>query len=451
MLTINKIVQGSIVALSENGYGMFMVQRDQVLVKGVLPGEEVTVKITKKLKDAYVASVVKIVKKDEGRMQSNCVIYDRCGSCHLLHCTYKRQLQLKQLQLTQLVKKSTVSHLKVHDVIGMKHPFGYRNKIIVSFSKGKDRKIKAGFYEEYTHHVVAFEHCLLHDDLCDNIIQSIVLLMQRNRIEPYDEDRRRGLLRHVLIRKGSVSNQIMVVFVLQNNVFPGGKNFVQALLKKHPQITTVVQNVNARKTSVVLGNEERILYGKGFIEDTLCGYKFQISPKSFYQINHDQCEVLYEKALSLCHLQGDEVLLDAYCGIGTIGMYASNFVKQVIGVELNKDAIKDAIHNAKRNGIKNIRFVSDDAGVFMQKCAAQKEHIDIVIMDPPRSGSSQVFMDACANLKAKQIVYVSCDPTTQLRDLQYFKKLGYHAKDMYLVDMFPNTMSLESIVLLTRN
>lgn len=450
MLSINKIVSGRIHALEENGYGVLYIQRDRVFVKGVLPQEEVKVKIIKKLRDGYVGSVIEIIKKDKGRVKSNCGIYEKCGSCHLLHCSYAQQLELKKSQIEKELRSSSLSNIKVHDVVGMKHPYAYRNKIIVGFTKGKDCKVHAGFYEEYSHKIIPFEHCLLHDESCDKIIQSICGLMEKQRIEPYDEDRRRGFLRHVIIRKGTVSKQIMVVLVVNASTFPARKNFVQGLLKLHPEITTIVQNVNSRKTSIVLGNEERVLYGKGYIEDTLCGYTFRISAKSFYQINHDQCEVLYEKALSLCELKGQERLLDAYCGIGTIGMYASRFVKEVTGVELNKDAVQDAKNNAKLNQIKNIRFVAEDAGKFMVKVASQRQKYDVVIMDPPRSGSTREFMDACAKLSPKQILYISCDPMTQIRDLEYFKKLGYSTKDMYLVDMFPNTQHVETVCLMSK-
>lgn len=450
MLSINKVVSGRILTLEENGYGILQVQKDRVFVKGVLPQEEVKVKITKKLRDGYVGSVLEITQKKEGRVKSECDIYEKCGSCHLLHCTYELQIQLKKVRIEKAIKASSLANIKVHDVMGMKHPYAYRNKIIVGFAKGKDRKIHAGFYEEYSHTIIPFQRCLLHDEACDRLIQSITKLVEKFRIEPYNEDRRQGFLRHVLLRRGTISKQIMVVLVVNNSQFPARKNFVQALVKLHPEITTIVQNVNSRKTSIVLGNEERILYGKGYIEDTLCGYSFRISAKSFYQINHEQCERLYEKALSLCKLKGNERLLDAYCGIGTIGMYASSLVKEVLGVELNKDAVQDAKNNAMLNRIQNIRFVAEDAGKFMVKAAQQKQKFDVVIMDPPRSGSSKEFMDACGKLRPKQIVYISCDPMTQIHDLEYFKKLGYSTQDMYLVDMFPNTQHVESVVLIQR-
>lgn len=450
MLKINQILQGTIQSLDEQGNGILQAQRDCVLVKQVLLQEQVKVKVIKKIKEGYVGSVVEVVKKHPHRVKPACGIYEKCGSCHYLHMDYNAQLELKKKQLVEQIKKSKVAHMQVADVMGMAHPFAYRNKIIVGFSKDRNRRIQAGFYEEYSHNIIPFTHCLLHDEHCDAIIQSIVQLMGKMRIEPYMEDRRSGILRHVLLRKAYVTGEIMVVLVVNQNVFPGAKNFVSALVKQHPQITTVIQNINTRKTSVVLGNQERILYGKGFIEDVLCGYRFRISATSFYQINHDQCERLYEQALALCELTGKETLLDAYCGIGTIGMCASAKAKQVIGVELNKDAVQDAKKNAEINGIKNIRFICEDASAYMAKCAAKKDCIDVVIMDPPRSGSTKQFMDAIAKLKPSRVVYISCDPRTQIRDLEYFKQLGYRFDTMFLTDLFPNTMHVESIVKLVR-
>ena len=242
----------------------------------------------------------------------------------------------------------------------------------------------------------------------------------------------------------------MVVLVINQNVFPARKNFVNALLHKFPNITTIVQNVNTRKTSVVLGDQERVLYGKGYIEDTLCGLKYRISSKSFYQINHEQTQVLYQTGIDMLELTGNEKVLDAYCGIGTIGMSMAHKVKQVIGVEINKDAVNDAIVNAKINDVKNIRFICDDASAYMKKAQQRKERFDVVIMDPPRSGSNEQFLSALVNMKPKQILYISCNPITQVRDMQYLKRFGYVGDAMQGVDMFPNTNHVETICLLSK-
>ena len=340
--------------------------------------------------------------------------------------------------------------LSVQPLIGMAKPFGYRNKVIVSFQRDRSGKLQKGFYEEFSHRIIPYQSCLLHDDLMDDVINSVAVLAEKQRIEPYDERRRRGFLRHVLIRKGRVSKELMVVLVTAAASFPGRKGFVGALLKRHPEITTIVQNINSRSTSVVLGEEERILYGSGKIEDVLLGNRYQISPKSFYQINHEQCEVLYRKALALLELKGTETLLDAYCGIGTIALSAAGHVKQVIGVESNKQAVRDAISNAKNNRIGNARFICDDAAHYMEEAAAQKKRFDVVVMDPPRSGSSEQFIKACARVRAGKIVYISCDPRTQLRDLAVFKRLGYEGDKLIPVDLFPHTNHVETVCLLSR-
>lgn len=242
----------------------------------------------------------------------------------------------------------------------------------------------------------------------------------------------------------------MVVLVLGSPILPSSNNFVKALRKEHPEITTVVLNINDRKTSMILGEREKVLYGKGFIRDELCGCTFRISPKSFYQVNPVQTEILYQKAIEFAHLTGKESVIDAYCGIGTIGLIASGHAKEVVGVELNKDAVKDAKLNKTFNKVENIKFIQGDATEFMVEAAKQKVDVDVIIMDPPRSGSTETFIKAAVSLKPKEIVYVSCDPHTQVRDLKLFRKLGYDFKDVYPYDMFPFTSHIESVVLLTK-
>lgn len=376
----------------------------------------------------------------------NCKIFKQCGSCDYLHLAYEEQLKKKREYCVQLVKKAKLSQVKVTDTIGAKDPYHYRNKVIVGFNQRNE----AGFYEENSHKIIPYTTCLLHDEESDAIIQKIASLLRKYKIQIYNEDRRKGFLRHVLIRRGIKTNQTMVVLVTTSSVFPGSKNFVKELTSQFKSIKTIVMNINTRKTSIVLGNDEKVLFGKGYIEDELCGLKFKISPKSFYQINRDQCEVLYNKALSLLDLKGSETVIDTYCGIGTIGMVASKKAKQVIGVELNKDAVKDAIYNAKMNNIKNIRFINEDATAFMVELAKEKVAIDAVIMDPPRSGTTPDFINAVKALKPKQVVYISCDPSTQVRDLVLFKEAGYAFDTMIPVDMFPMTEHVECITLLCR-
>ena len=375
-----------------------------------------------------------------------CKLYKQCGSCAYLDLDYKLQLEKKKNYVTDLFKKEKLNFVKVHDVLGAKDPFHYRNKIIIGFNQ----KGEPGLYEENSHRIIPYESCLLHDEVSDQVIQELTRLFRKYRISIYNEDKRKGFLRHVLIRRGVVTNQTMVVLVTTSLVFPGSKDFVRELIKAVPSVKTVVLNLNTRKTSIVLGNEEKVLYGKGFIEDTLCGLTFKISPKSFYQINHDQCEVLYNKALDLVKLTKKDVVIDTYCGIGTIGMVASKKVNQVLGVELNKDAIRDAKVNARMNRISNIDFVQADATKFMVELAKENVEMDVLIMDPPRSGTTKEFIQAVNKLKPKRIVYISCDPSTQVRDLVQFKKIGYNFNEVFPVDLFPYTKHVETVCLLSK-
>ena len=380
------------------------------------------------------------------RSNSICPVLNLCGGCQLLDMEYAKQLDFKQKQVEELLK----GLCPVKPIIGMKDPFHYRNKVHAVFDRDKKGNIISGIYEENTHHVVPVEKCLIENQKADEIIGTIRGMLKSFKIRTYDEDTGFGLLRHVLIRKGFSTGEIMVVLVTASPVFPSKNNFVKALREKHPEITTIVQNINGRGTSMVLGDKEHVLYGKGYIVDELCGCRFRISSKSFYQVNSVQTEILYEKALSLSGLTGRELVVDAYCGIGTIGIIASKAAGKVIGVELNQDAVRDAVNNAKMNGIDNIRFYCNDAGRFLVNMAEQGENADVVIMDPPRSGSTEEFMDAVGKLGAGKVVYVSCNPETLARDVRYMKKLGYRAVEAWPVDMFPETDHVETIVLLSK-
>jgi 23S rRNA (uracil1939-C5)-methyltransferase len=376
----------------------------------------------------------------------NCPVVNKCGGCQLQHYSYEKQLEEKQKQVNMLLDK----FCKVEEIIGMENPYYYRNKVHAVFDTDKKGNVISGVYEAGSHKVVSVDSCLIEDQRADNIIVTIRSMLKSFKIRTYNEDTGVGLLRHILIRTGHKSGEIMVVLVLGSHIFPSKNNFVKALLKIHPEITTIVMNVNNKKTSMVLGEREQVLYGKGFIEDTLCDKVFRISPKSFYQINAVQTEILYGKAIELAALNGNETIIDAYCGIGTIGIIASGYVKKVIGVELNRDAVKDAIINAKRNNIKNIYFYNQDAGVFMNQMAEEKQSVDVVFLDPPRSGSTEQFLDSMISMNPKKVLYISCNPETLERDLAYIVKRGYEAKVAIPVDMFPGTEHVETVVLMSR-
>ena len=375
-----------------------------------------------------------------------CPVYKKCGGCDFQGVPYEEQLKIKETQVRQLL----APFCKVHPIAGMKNPYHYRNKVHAVFSHDKKGNAVSGVYQKGTHIVVPVERCMIEDEKADEIIGSIRGLLKSFKIRTYDEDTGYGLLRHVLVRRGFASGEILVVLVTASPVFPSKNNFVKALRKLHPEITTIVQNVNGRGTSMVLGNQEKTLYGKGYIEDILCGYTFRISPKSFYQVNPAQTEILYKKAIKLAGLTGKELVLDAYCGIGTIVLIASRGAGQVIGVELNRDAVRDAVANAKRNQVKNVRFYCADAGKFMVDMAADGVKADVVFMDPPRSGSDVTFLDCLAKMAPKRVVYISCEPESLARDLKYLKKKGYQAEGAWPVDMFGWTGCVETVVMLSR-
>lgn len=375
-----------------------------------------------------------------------CPLYKKCGGCDYQGVPYEEQLKMKET----MVRKLLAPYCRLHPIIGMENPYHYRNKVHAVFSHDRKGNAVSGVYEKGSHRVVPVESCMIEDQKADEIIGSIRGLLKSFKIRTYDEDTGYGLLRHVLVRRGFASGEIMVVLVTASPVFPSKNNFVKALRSLHPEITTIVQNVNGRGTSMVLGDQEKTLYGKGYIEDTLCGCIFRISPKSFYQVNPVQTEVLYGKAIELAGLTGKETVLDAYCGIGTIGLIASRKAKQVTGVELNRNAVKDAVSNGKRNGIQNIRFYCADAGEFMADMADQGERADVVFMDPPRTGSDEKFLECLVKMGPKKVVYISCGPDTLARDLKYLVKKGYEVKDAWAVDMFGWTVHVETVVLMSR-
>lgn len=390
---------------------------------------------------------------ESGKMNQNksasgkkCSAIGKCGSCKWICEPYEKQLAIKEKQLKDLCGK----FVKFDKIIGMEDPYHYRNKVHAVFGEDRRHNIISGTYEEKSHRIVPIDSCPLDDERSDAIILTVRKLLKSFKIKPYNEDTGYGLFRHVLVRSGRYTGQVMVVLVLASPVMPSKNNFVKALLKAHPEITTIVLNVNGRGTSMVLGEKETVLYGKGYIEDTLCGKTFRISAQSFYQVNPVQTTKLYTKAMEFAGLTGKEKVLDAYCGTGTIGIIASDKAKEVIGVELNRAAVRDAKINAKANNVQNISFYEKDAGQFMVQLAEQQVPIDVVIMDPPRAGSDEAFLNSLCKLNPEKVVYISCNPETLARDLQYLTKKGYKVLRGVGVDMFPWTSHVEVCVKLCR-
>lgn len=377
-----------------------------------------------------------------------CKVSKICGGCNLLHLDYEKQIQEKKNNVEALLKRNRLK-LQIENVYKANRIKGYRNKIIVGFAKYKG-KVVSGLYAPHSHAVVATKNCLMHPRNVDAIIGRITELVDSMKIELYNEKTGTGLLRHVLIRYASQTNQVMIVFVTAKRAFPSRRNLVNALVSEFKEIKTILQSVNPRNTSVVLENEAFVLYGDGTITDKLCGLDFTMGANTFYQVHHDQCELLYKVAKEKLQLQGQETVLDTYCGIGTIGLSLADSCKMVTGVEINADSIGFAKENAKQNRIKNARFVSMDSTRFMEEAKKHHTHFDVIVLDPPRAGTTPTFIENACALRPKKILYISCDPRSLVRDLHLFFRQGYKAKSMDLVDMFPNTTNVETVCLLTR-
>ncbi len=426
--------------LNNQAKGIIEIDKKKITVQNLLKDEEALVEVSKK-----EVKVKQILTSSKERQKVNCHVYDRCGGCQMLHMTKEAQRNFKMKFIEDLFK-----NYKINPIIEMENPENYRHKVIATFSTDKNKKIVAGIYEENSHHVVKTENCLIQNKKANDILKSIVALANQMKYTAYDEDRRSGLLRHVLIRVSAYYNEVLVCFVVGNTMFGGSKNLVSRLKEKHPEIKTIVMNVNNRKTSIVLGNQERVLYGKGTIKDNLLGLNFNIGAKTFYQVNPYQTEKLYSVALKMANLKKSDVVLDAYCGIGTISLLAAKQCSHVDGVEINAESIKQAIVNAKNNMINNVRFYTSDCSEYMMKAASKKQKYDVVIMDPAREGSDERFLKSMVNLKPKRIVYISCGPITQKRDTDYLLKNGYVIKEIQPVDLFSLTTHVETVVLMSR-
>ena len=437
--------------LDEFGKGKIVFNNKPFSVPYMLPGEKGEIELVFRAKET-TAKLVSLDKESEIRVAPDCPVYEACGGCQVMHMKYEAQLAWKQQKIEELFPEEQAKGI-LAPILGMEEPFHYRHKIYASFANGKKGEVLAGIYEENSHRVVKTKQCRIQHPLANDIISFVADLMKKRNIPAYNEDHGTGVLRHMYIRIGKKTGQVMVVLVTGCKEFREKNLFVDGLRKQFPQITTIIHNVNSAKTSMVLGKKETVLYGPGVIEDELCGLKFDISAQSFYQVNPEQTEKLYETAVEFAGLTGSETVLDAYCGIGTISMVAAKKAKEVIGVELNETACLDAKKNAKKNNCTNVRFIAADAGDYMVQLAKNPEAVkpEVVFMDPPRSGSDAKFLNSVAKLSPKKIVYISCNPNTQKNDIALLKKKGYRVEKMQAVDCFCHTWHVENVALLTRN
>ena len=376
----------------------------------------------------------------------NCKIAKKCNACQLNNLTYNEQIKFKFNKCLKYLG----SYCRVEPVIAMENPFSYRNKAQAVFKRERDKSISWGLYKSTTNTIVKTRECKLHTKNSNEIFNSLCALFKSFKIAPYDPFRGTGFVKSVVVREGFNSGEIMVIINGADPIFPAKKTFVSALLKKHPNITTVVTTVNKDRKKLFIGKTQDILFGDGYIKDTLCGKTFIISPQSFYQINPVQTEKLYKKAVELAKLDGTQTVLDSYCGVGTIGICASDNAKKVYSVESVKDAIIDAKKNAKLNNIKNIDFVCADAKDYIEELKNDDVKIDVAFVDPPRMGCSREFLQAVVDMKIEKIVYVSCNVETQSRDIRFLKSNGYKVEHIVPVDMFPHTNHVESVALLSK-
>lgn len=376
----------------------------------------------------------------------NCKVAKKCNSCQLNNLSYSEQLKYKASRC----KKLLGSFCKIEPILGMDTPFFYRNKAQAVFKRERDKSISWGLYKSTTNTVVKTKECKLHTKHANEIFDTLCRLFKSFKIAPYDPFKGTGFIKSVVIREGFSTSEVMVILNGADGIFPAKKTFVTALLKKHPYITTVVTTVNKDSRKLFVGKTQDVLYGDGYIKDVLCGKTFIISPQSFYQINPTQTEKLYSTAIKLADLDGTKVVLDSYCGVGTIGICASDMAKTVLAVENNKDAVTDAKKNAKLNNINNINFVCADAKDYIAQLKHDDVKIDVAFVDPPRAGCSKEFLDSIISMNIKTVVYISCNIETQARDIRLLKKHGYKVDKIQPVDMFPFTQHIECIAKLTK-
>ena len=441
---MGQIVRGKCLDISSEGKGVVKIGKYIYFVDGLFIGEEADIEVLYQRAGVYFGKVKKLHTLSKDRIQPKCKVCTSCGGCQYQQINYQTQLEYKTKRVKEALTRIGGVKTKVLPCIGMENPYYYRNKIQMPYGKDRKGNVVYGFFKENSHEIIPVKECVIEDKRAASILWDIKELVKQMNIPTYNEDSGRGILRYVLIRTSYHYKELMVVLVTSQMNFPGQRNFVDALTKLHPEITTVVENVNKRHTNVILGTEEKVLYGPGIIKDKILDLTFEISASSFFQVNPVQVEKLYKTTLDLVNFNEKPVVLDAYSGVGTIGLIAARNASKVISVELNKDASKNAKENAKRNSVNNIEFYCDDAGHFIDN---YPDDLDIVIMDPPRKGSDEKFLSTLMRKKPKQIIYVSCDPETLARDLKYLSSL-YEVTYVQPVDMFPMTAHVETVVAL---
>lgn len=433
------------IGYSKQGYGIIEYQGRQLEVFGLIKGEKAEIDLQSH-RGGYKANIKKLKLISEDRVEPPCKHFQTCGACHLQHMSLELQEDFKK----RSAAKSLAAYGKLKDCEMTKNPYSYRNKSHHTFFLNSKGKIVWGLYESASHKLVEISRCLIHDEKSDEIARDIAGLMEKYSLKPFDEDKLTGDIRHALIRVAKSTGDVLLCLVTNSGTIAQLKSLIKDIIAAHPEIKTVVRNINDRKSSMVLGNKEHILHGEGYVVDRLANLNFAISAKSFYQINRDQTEKLYQYACDIAKITKSDSVLDCYSGIGTISLIAAKKASKVVGVEVNSSAVKDAKFNAKINNMANTEFVVADAAKYMLEEGEKDVKFDVVFLDPPREGLSSDFVKALTKYKPNRIVYISCNPMTQARDLSQIKKSGYKISKLKAFDMFPFTNSVETVAYLER-
>lgn len=441
-----------IVDIIDNGFegeGIAKINEYTIFIPNAIKGERVKILILKVTASYAFAKLIEIIESSKDRTKEDCTSYKRCGGCNLRHMKYERTLDLKREIVQNLVNKNLENKVKVKETIGMENPKFYRNKAQYPVGKNKDGKAVFGVFANRTHEIIEFENCQIQTEISQEIARFIIDFINENKISVYDEKTGKGLLRHIIIKYGMKTKEVMCILVLTKIDLPKEEELKSRLIEKFPNIKTIIKNINSKNTNVILGKENFIIYGNGYIQDKLGDYLFNISAMSFYQINPIQTEKLYNIAINGAGLNKKDIVFDLYCGIGTIGIFASKHVKKVYGIEIVEEAIKDAKENSRINGIDNIEFTAGDVEKVLVELIYNKEiRPDVVFVDPPRRGLDVSTVENLLKISPKKIVYISCNPATLVRDLSKLEK-KYDIKSMTPVDLFPLTSHVECVSLLS--
>lgn len=441
-----------VVDIIDNGFegeGIAKIDGLTVFVPGSIKGEKCEILIVKVLASHAYGKIVNIIEKSENRKESDCATYKRCGGCSLRHMTYESTLKLKRQVVQNLVNKGLKKKVEVLETIGMENPYNYRNKAQYPVGLNSEGQPEVGVFAQRTHTIIPIQTCLIQTEISQKIAKTILNFVKEKNIQVYNEENQKGLLRHIVIKVGKYTNQVMCILVVNDSKFNQEQELVKLLCEKYPEIKTIVKNINNKNTNVILGKENINLYGNGYIEDKLGEYIFKISPMSFYQVNPVQAEILYTTAINQANLDKNDILFDLYCGIGTIGIFASKYVNKVYGIEIVPQAIEDAKENAKINDVKNIEFICGDVEVAFDELINKEKIVpSAIIVDPPRKGLDNKTVENIAKIKPAKLVYISCNPATMVRDLTKLENI-YNIKAIQPVDMFPWTAHIETVTVLT--